>query len=133
MMIGLATPGKYEPGVAPLVRRNKVEFAPAPRSVTPLLTYTMSLLIVKVPADSSTTWPSGQASMAAWMPAVASWAPSPYVEAFTFAQTVVRAGIPPGTPGFHAVRRSADSAVKPLTFTVAAAFLEGSATLVATT
>ena len=44
--------------------------------------------------------------MAAWMPAVASTAPLPYVLASTVAHTVLRAGTPPGIPGFHFVRRS---------------------------
>ena len=35
------------------------------------------VLIVKVPAESWTTCPVGQASMAAWMPSVASLAPLP--------------------------------------------------------
>ena len=53
--------------------------------------------------------PAGQASRAAWMPADASDEPLPYVDALTLAQTVVRPGTPPGTPGLHTVRRSAGS------------------------
>src|SRR5262249_62175600 len=64
---------------------------------------------VRGPAESWTTWPVGQASIAAWMPADASDAPFPYVEALTVAQTVVRAGIPPDRPGFHVVARSGGS------------------------
>ncbi len=50
------------------------------------------------------------------------------------AQTVVRLGMPPATPGFQTVSRSGGSRPEELpTVTVAAALLEGSATLVATT
>src|SRR5437660_58360 len=53
----------------------------------------MSLLMVNVPAESCTTCPSGHPSNAAWIPDVASCAPSPYVVASTVAQTVERAGV----------------------------------------
>src|SRR4029453_3923501 len=58
--------------------------------------------MVKVPADSWTTCPAGQASMAAWMAEVAS-PPG----GLTVRHTVVRAGMPPATPGFQTVIRSA--------------------------
>src|SRR5579862_9329189 len=64
-------------------------------------------LTVKVPADRLTTSPAGQASSAAWMAAVASCAPWPYDAASMLAQIVVRMGMPPDTPGFHWVVRSA--------------------------
>ncbi len=60
----------------------------------------------EAPADSCTTSPAGQASIAAWMPAVASMAPLPYVAAETLAHTFERVGTPPGTPGFQMVVRS---------------------------
>jgi hypothetical protein len=41
------------------------------------------------------------------MPADASNVPFPYVDALMVAQTVDRAGIPPGMPGFQVVRRPA--------------------------
>src|SRR5215510_6093075 len=72
-----------------------------------LLLIRMWLFTVNVPADSWTTWPPGHALTAAWIPALASDAPLPYVEAFTTAQTVVRLGTPPGTPGCQTVVRSA--------------------------
>jgi hypothetical protein len=65
------------------------------------------MFTVNVPADSCTTWPAGHALTAVWIPALASDAPLPYVEAFTTAQTVVRLGTPPGTPGCPTVVRSA--------------------------
>src|SRR5690349_9865145 len=98
--------------------------------------------MVNVPAASWTTCPAGHASTAAWMVEVAS-PPG----ALTVRQTVVRAGIPPETPGFHVVMRSAGSrpeggaggggggggAGGAVTVTVAAANSLLSATLVAMT
>src|SRR4029453_14712389 len=88
----------------------------------------------KVPALSCTTWPAGQALIAAWMSAPGE----------SVAQTVVRCGMPSaprGTPswpsarmpGFHAVFRALGMSSEPPTVTVALSLLEGSATLVATT
>ena len=74
----------------------------------------MSLLMVKVPAESCTTCPTGHPSNAAWIPDVASCAPFPYVDASTVAQTVERLGMPPTdiSPGFQTVRRSAGKKLK---------------------
>ncbi len=85
---------------------SSVSFGPLPRRTLPLA-MTSVAEIAKVPAESETTCSSGHESRAAWIGAVASRAPSPYVEASREAQTVPRAGIPPGIPGFHAVARSA--------------------------
>ena len=90
---------------AELVLRSFVDEGPAPRSTTPLSIVTI-WLTRKSPAESWTTCPTGQALIAAWIPADASLAPLPYVEALMVAHTVVRAGIPPGMPGFHVVRRA---------------------------
>ena len=91
-----------------LVRRSQVAPGPAPRSTTPLWRVIgCSPLTRKSPAESRTTWPDGQASMAVWMPLVASALPFPQSAAARVAQTVVRAGMPPGMPGLHAMRRSA--------------------------
>src|SRR5439155_24651613 len=79
---------------------NLVRVGPMPRRTTPLVIPIVPP-ILKSPEDSCTTWPTGHASNAAWMPARASAVPLPYVDAFTVAQRVVRAGTPPGTPGFQ--------------------------------
>ena len=66
------------PGFAPSVFCRVVWPGPAPRRVMPLSSRRkLPPLMVKVPAESCTTWPAGQASIAAWMPAVASVAPFP--------------------------------------------------------
>src|SRR5262245_23598125 len=69
------------------------------------------------------------------MPAVASCAPLPYVDACTVAHVVVRAGMPPSdmSPGFHVVARSGGKIELAPTYTVAVAVTDGSAWLVATT
>src|SRR2546428_4162646 len=87
---------------------------PIPRRTMPVL-ISRRLRSLKSPADSCTPCPPGQAWSAAWMAAVASAVPLPKVEALTLAQTVVRAGIPPGIPGFQVVMRSAGSAYIPPT------------------
>src|SRR4029453_15201378 len=93
--------------------------------------------MVKVPADSWTTCPAGQASMAAWMVDVAS--PGGGV---TVRPTVVRAGRAPAPPGFQTVIRSAGRSPAmggggcegaAVTVTVAEALWVLSATLVAMT
>src|SRR3954451_333261 len=67
--------------------------APAPRTVTPLLSSTeLPSPIVNVPAPSCTTWPAGQLAMAVLMLAVSFW-PAP--RGVIVAQTVVRFGMPP--------------------------------------
>src|SRR5678815_6188569 len=89
-----------------------------------------------VPGVSWTTWPAGHASTAAWMAEVAS-PPG----GLTVRQTVVRAGMPPDTPGFQAVIRSAGRSPEvgggcegdAETVTVAEALSVLSATLVAMT
>ena len=53
-----------------------VSVGPAPRSTMPLSIW-IALVTLKVPAESWTTWPSGQASTLAWIPAVASALPLP--------------------------------------------------------
>src|SRR6267378_4578647 len=84
---------------------SSVFLGPAPRKTIPLLIKSVRV-IANVPAESETTFPSGQAVSAAWMAAVASCAPSPNAAPSTVAQTVVRAGIPSGIPGFQVVSRS---------------------------
>src|SRR5260370_41509556 len=64
---------------------------PWPRSTIPLLICSV-LLMLKLPADSITTCPTGQLSSAAWMPAVPSPAPLPQGAASTVAPTVLREG-----------------------------------------
>jgi hypothetical protein len=49
---------------------------PRPRKTIPLVIRS-ALLILKSPAPNWTTCPAGQASSAAWIPAVASCAPLP--------------------------------------------------------
>src|SRR5262249_57868306 len=66
------------PGFAPSVFCSVVCPGPAPRSVMPLLIKRYPPpLMVKVPADSCTTWPAGQALIAAWIPLAASEEPFP--------------------------------------------------------
>ena len=84
---------------------SRVCLEPAPRRTIRLLISSV-WVIANVPAESETTWLSAQPSIAPWIAAVASCAPSPYAAASTVAQTVVRAGMPSGIPGFHAVSRS---------------------------
>ena len=61
-----------------VVFMRRVAEGPAPRRTTPLLIVMgWSPFTRKSPAESRTTWPAGQASMAAWMPAVASAEPLP--------------------------------------------------------
>src|SRR5438309_326961 len=50
---------------------------PRPRSTIPFVIWRVAV-ILKSPAESCTTWPTGQSSSAAWMPAVASCEPLPY-------------------------------------------------------
>ncbi len=49
---------------------------PIPRRTIPLVICSV-LVILKSPAESCTTWPTGHASSAAWMPLVASTVPLP--------------------------------------------------------
>ena len=103
---GLALTAAWN-GLAPLVFASVVRPGPAPRKVMPLLiSRKLPLLMRKVPAVSCTTWPAGQALMAAWIRAVSSAAPP---RGASVAQTVDRTGMPPAPiiPGFQAVARSA--------------------------
>src|ERR1700730_644995 len=84
---------------------SSVFLGPAPRRTIPLLICSVRV-IANVPAESETTWPSEHASIAAWIAAVASCAPSPQAAPSTVAQTVVRVGIRAGIPGFQVVARS---------------------------
>src|SRR2546425_6866511 len=84
---------------------------PRPRRTMPLVIW-RKCVILKSPAPSCTTCPTGQASSAAWMPLVASPEPLPYVAALRLAHTVVRAGTPPEIPGLQVVSRSDGMSVK---------------------
>src|SRR6202022_774877 len=85
---------------------SSVFLGPAPRRTIPLLISSVRV-IANVPADSVTTFPSGQAVSAAWIAAVASCVPLPYAAASMVADAPPRGGIPPGIPGFQIVRLSA--------------------------
>ena len=85
---------------------SSVCLGPAPRRTIPLLISSVRV-VANVPAESTTTFPSGQAVSAAWIAAVASCAPLPYAAASMVAHAALRRGIPPGIPGFHVVRLSA--------------------------
>src|SRR3989442_9696276 len=84
---------------------------PAPRRTMPVVIW-RKWVILKSPDESCTTCPTGQASSAAWIPAVVSPEPLPYVAALTLAHTVVRAGTPPEIPGLQVVSRSEGMSVK---------------------
>ena len=91
---GLALTASWN-GLAPLVFASVVWPGPAPRKVIPLLiSRKLPLLMMKVPAVSCTTWPAGQALMAAWIWAVSSSAPPRGV---SVEQIVDRTGMPPSS------------------------------------
>ena len=103
---GLAPTASWN-GLAPLVFASVVSPGPAPRKVMPFgISRKLPSLMMKVPAPSCTTWPMGQALIAAWIWAVSSRA-SPRGE--SVAQTAERIGIPPTPiiPGLQVVARSA--------------------------
>ena len=102
-------------GLAPSVFASVVLSGPAPRKVMPLLiSRNLPPLTRNLPAASWTTWPVGQASIAAWICELSS---SAWPRGVNLAQIVDRTGMPPTPfkPGFQVVDRSSGRMPAPAT------------------